>query len=270
MLGRVGFGGLVLLLLQVPAAVSAQNTETGREKPVPFSTPPSEDDLGAVAADAAAAADVQRERVTGDETFQGGFTCLAPAGDGDAGPIICESRINPVMPRFYFSLAWYLDRDTGDRVVDSISVRRQGEAGPFQVIEGAGSRAMSMIENNGFEMIDVNFDGYLDLRLIAEATAGPNVLYRNWLWSEGSRRFVGAPALDEIVSPEFDPETQEILSRWRSSAAEGGVDVYAWEEGAPVLIHRETDKYGGPGSCTRSFFDRIGGEMQKTGDAACN
>ncbi|MCF8469536.1 MAG: hypothetical protein K9G30_01990 [Parvibaculum sp.] len=227
-------------------------------------------DIGAIARDAAAAADMDRGKVTGDETFQGGFTCLAPANAGDTGPILCESGINPVLPIFYFTLAWHLDGANGERVIDAIAVRRKGETQPFQTIEAVGSRTVPDIENNGFELIDMNFDGYLDLRLIGETSAGPNVAYANWLWSDGDRRFVRAPALDGIVSPEFDPETQEILSRWRSSAAEGGVDIYTWEEGGPVLIHREVDRYDGASRCSRSFFDRIGGALQKTGEGACS
>lgn len=221
-----------------------------------------------VAAEAAASAAATRENVRGDETFQGAYTCLPPAGEADTAPIVCEGRINPLLPHFYFSLSWHLD-EFGDRAVDRIEIRRKGEVEPFQIIEQAGSHAAAMIPNNGFELIDVNFDGYHDLRLIAEGAAGPNVLYRNWLWSEDDGRFVPNAALDEIVSPEFDPDTQEIVSHWRSSAAEGGVDIHAWEEGVPVLIHRETDEYAGPSSCTRTFYDRIDGELQQTGTGAC-
>src|SRR5690606_41653435 len=98
--------------------------------------------------------------------------------------------------------------------------------------------------------------------------AGPNALYRNWLWSSRDMRFINHAKLDEIVSPEFDPDTQEITSRWRASAAEGGVDIYVWESGDPVLIHRETDRYDGAG-CTRFFYDRIGGRLEPTGEGPC-
>lgn len=254
------------LLLSLPAPALAQAAAGAGATPPPREA----SDIGAIAREAAAAADMDRNEVTGDETFQGGFACLAPARAEDTGPILCESRINPVLPIFYFTLAWHLDGANGARVIDSIAVRRKGEARPFQTIEAIGSQTAPDIENNGFELIDMNFDGYLDLRLIGETSAGPNVSYANWLWSDGDMRFVRNPALDGIVSPEFDPETQEIMSRWRSSAAEGGVDIYTWEEGAPVLIHREVDRYDEASRCRRGFFDRIGGALQKTGDGTCN
>lgn len=207
--------------------------------------------------------------VAGDVTFQGDFTCRKPAPGAQAGPIVCLSRINPVLPPFLFSLRWYLDPENGERVVTGISIRHEGRAEPFQVIAGLDARAAVEVDNSGFELIDMDFDGYLDMRLIADGTAGPNMLYRNWLWSVEDERFIESSMLDEIVSPEFDPETREILSRWRSSAAEGGVDVYAWDDGVPVMIHREVDRFDGPSRCTRIFFDRIDDEMRETGSGSC-
>lgn len=205
--------------------------------------------------------------VDGDETFLPGFTCLAPAAGTD-GPIICEALISQVMPPFYFELFWQMDEAAGERAIARIAIRQQGTAEPFQVIGNVDSQTFPDIENNGFEVIDLNFDGYLDFRLLAQTTAGPNVLYRNWLWSPRDQRFDGNQALDEIVSPEFDPDTQEITSRWRSSATEGGVDIHMWEAGAPVVIHRETDRYGERG-CTRTFYDRIDGKLEQTGEGRC-
>lgn len=261
MVGRVRSCGLFFLLLALPVLAHAQEPGGADAR--------LGDDLAGAASDAAASADRHRDRVMGDETFQGGFTCLAPAGSADTGPIVCESQINPVLPSFYFTLAWHLDRESGDRVIEGISIRHKGKAEPFQVISDIAARAPAGIGNAGFEMVDVDFDGYLDMRLLAETSAGPNTLYRNWLWSQEASRFVDNPALDEIVSPEFDPETQEILSRWRSNATEGGVDVYTWDDGTPVMIHRETDSYDGPSRCTRTFYDRIDGEMHKTGEGSC-
>lgn len=206
--------------------------------------------------------------VDGDETFLPGFACLAPAA-GATGPITCEALVSQVMPPFHFELFWEMDEAAGERAITRIAIRQQGADEPFQVIENVGSRTYPDIDSNGFEVIDLNFDGYLDFRLLAQTTAGPNALYRNWLWSPRDQRFEPNEALDEIVSPEFDPDTQEITSRWRSSAVEGGVDIHMWEAGVPVVIHRETDRYGERG-CTRIFYDRIDGKIEQTGEGRCD
>lgn len=205
--------------------------------------------------------------VEGDETFLAGYSCVAPPA-GSSAPILCEAPISQILPPFYFEITWQMAEERGERAITRIAIRRQGEAEHFQVISDVESTVNTAIDNNGFEVLDLNFDGYLDFRLLAQTTAGPNVLYRNWLWSSRDMRFVAHAKLDEITSPEFDPDTQEITSRWRASAAEGGVDIYTWEGGEPVLIHRETDRYEGTG-CTRFFYDRIGGRLEPTGEGPC-
>jgi len=206
----------------------------------------------------------------GDETFEGGYSCLAPSGPKDLGPIVCQSVINPALPSFDISLYWHGGEEGGSRVLDRIDIRAKGEAAPFQTLSPVESNVPVSIPRNGFEVIDLNFDGFLDLRVIRFLPAGPNTPYQNWLWSPEAQKFVASPALDEITSPQFDADAQEITSDWRSSASEHGSDIYAYEGDAPVLIHRETDKIGPGGVCTRTFYDRIEDELRKTGDGPCD
>ncbi|HEY4343974.1 MAG TPA: hypothetical protein VGN05_06505 [Parvibaculum sp.] len=205
----------------------------------------------------------------GDETFEGGFSCLKPSTKTDTAPIVCQSEINPSLPSFDFSLIWHSDKATGTRVLDRIEIRRKGEPQPFQVLDKVESNLPPDIANSGFELLDLNFDGYLDLRVMRLVPAGPNTPYQNWLWSKDEGKFVENPGLDEITSPQFDAESQEIVSHWRSSAAEHGADVYSYDGATPVLIHRETDKMAEGGACLRTFYDRIEDELRKTGSGPC-
>lgn len=205
----------------------------------------------------------------GDETFEGGFVCLKPSGKSDTAPILCQSEINPSLPSFDFSLIWHDDEAQSTRVLDRIEIRRKGETQPFQVLAHVESSLSPDIPNNGFELLDLNFDGYLDLRVIRFTPAGPNTPYQNWLWSKEDGKFVENPGLDEITSPQFDAESQEIVSHWRGSAAEHGTDVYSYDGTTPVLIHRETDKFSDGGACLRTFYDRIEDELRKTGTGPC-
>lgn len=205
----------------------------------------------------------------GDETFAGTFSCLKPSSEADTGPIICQSQINPGLPALDLSLIWHMDEATGERILDRIEIRRTGEIETFQAISGIDSRLAAEIENGGLDMLDLNFDGFLDMRVMRFTPAGPNTPYQNWLWSKEDGKFVASPQLDEITSPEFDAEAQEIVSHWRSSAAEYGTDVYSYEGLTPMLVHRETDKLGAGGACKRDFYDRIDGVLKKTGTGIC-
>lgn len=200
----------------------------------------------------------------GDETFEGGFVCAATPS-----PTHCQSVINPSLPSFDLALVWHVEEGSGLHVLDRIDIRRKGEAEPFQSVSGIESSLPESFAHNGFEMLDLNFDGYLDMRVVQFLPAGPNIPYQNWLWSERDEQFVAIPALDAITSPQFDADAQEITSQWRSSAAEYGSDIYVYESATPVLIHRETDTMAEGGVCARVFYDRIDGELRKTGTGAC-
>ena len=219
-----------------------------------------------------AVAQAETTGLIGDETFQAMFSCV-PAKSADGAPLAaavhCQSDINPSLPRFDFQLVGHLDSATGIHVLDRIEILRSGEATPFQTISPVNSSVPDSVANYGFEAIDANFDGYLDLRVISFLPAGPNIPYENWLWSPDKGKFVASPALDKITSPQFDADAQEITSHWRSSAAEQGTDVYAYDGATPVLIHRETDTYGADGSCTRVYYDQIDDELRKNGTGPC-
>jgi hypothetical protein len=206
----------------------------------------------------------------GDETFEGGFACLASSGDRDTGPTVCQSVINPALPSFDFSLVWHVEEGTGLHVLDRIDIRRKGETQPFQSVSPIESSLPKSVANNGFEMIDLNFDGFLDMRVVRFLPAGPNMPYQNWLWSPDDGKFIANSALDDITSPQFDADAQEITSQWRSSASEHGSDIYVYEGMTPVLIHREADTLTPNGACTRTFYDRIDDELRKTGTGACD
>ena len=210
--------------------------------------------------------------MVGDETFQAMFSCLpAKSADGKDLPASfdCQSNINPALPQFEFRLVGHIDNASGVHVLDRIEVTREGETKPFQTISPVNSSLPNSVANYGFEVTDLNFDGYLDLRVISFLPAGPNTPYENWLWSVSKGKFVANPALDKITSPQFDADAQEITSHWRSSAAEQGTDVYAYDGDALVLVHRETDTYKASGSCTRVYYDQIDDELRKTGTGPC-
>ena len=216
-----------------------------------------------------ACAHAQTGSLVGDETFEGGFSCVRLDALLPNVVVQCQSNINPALPSFNFRLVGHRDDASGLDILHHIEMTRGGEATPFQTISPVNSSVPASVANYGFEAIDLNFDGYLDMRVISSPPVGANIPYKNWLWSTPKRKFVANPALDKITSPQFDANEQEITSQWRSNAAEHGTDVYAYDGDVPVLIHRETQTYGADGSCTRVYYDQIDDELRKNGKGPC-
>jgi hypothetical protein len=172
-------------------------------------------------------------------------------------------RIHPALPEFTFTLVG--DRPAGSSEtlhVKTIEIRRGAATEPFQVIEGLDTATPLATDTPGLAVLDMNFDGYGDIRLVEFQPAGPNVPYLNWLFDPTSGRFVENRALNAITSPQFDPATREIRSDWRDGATRYGTDVYVFREGGPVLVRKEVKDYKGPGIYTLQVSRLVDGVWQ--------
>ena len=119
-----------------------------------------------------------------------------------------------------------------------------------QRIEGLHTRTVSTSELNGLELVDLNFDGYADLRMMEAPSAGPNTSYMNWLFDPVSERFVPIPALDQLPGLKVVASARELRSEWRDGPSMYGTDVYVFRDGKLVPIRRERRTYSRPGAFT--------------------
>lgn len=205
---------------------------------------------------------------SGMEDSPVGYSCDPGAGP-QISPLICTGAVDPSSPILQFSLDWHRDEGTEERVIDAITVTDRMTARPIQTLKPVDSHAPMSVVANGFEFIDMNFDGYADLRLVKTMTAGANVFYSNWLWTPEKRIFVKDDALDALSSPGFDSETQEVSAHNRKSASDYQTDFYAYDGPVLVLTHRESDHHDSGSQCKRTYFDRIGDDWKETGAGLC-
>lgn len=174
-----------------------------------------------------------------------------------------QASIHPDLPGFSFTLVGQpVDQAAEIILVTKIEIRRSGELEPVQVIEDLETETPVTEHSGGFEVVDMNFDGYGDIRIVEFQPPGPNVPYLNWLFDPTSERFVGSPELNKISSPRFDAETRRIRSEWRDGAARYGTDIYEVIEGRPVLTRKELREYSEPGVYERTVSQRLDGHWQ--------
>lgn len=190
-----------------------------------------------------------------------------PKTEASERRIDIEGHVRADLPLFTFTLV----ADPGTQTliaVRRIEVRRAGADGPMQRIEGLSTATPWSPESPGFEVIDMNFDGYADIRLVEARAAGPNLAYLNWLYDPAGARFVASPALDAITSPRFDAAAREIRSTWRDGASRQGSDVYAIRDGQPLPLTREVKDYSGPGEYTLHLSRWVDGAWQEVATRA--
>lgn len=84
----------------------------------------------------------------------------------------------------------------------------------------------------GSELIDANFDGYMDFRYLRSWGTGGD-FYHHWVWDEAAGQFVAMPELSEYGYVGFNTETQTV--RGNMTAGVWHEDhIYRWECGELV------------------------------------
>lgn len=185
----------------------------------------------------------------------------APASAGHS--VTVKGRIHGSLPEMAFTLVSDTPLDSaGTLRVRTIEVRRSDASEPIQRIEPLATQTPWSAEAPGLELLDMNFDGYADMRLIESRPAGPNLPYLNWLYDPTSGRFVESRALDEITAPRFDARRRELQSDWRDNAARYGTDTFTFRDGELVPLRRESRSYKTPGVYTLQISRWVDGAWQ--------
>ncbi|MEO6662506.1 MAG: hypothetical protein ABIN96_04885 [Rubrivivax sp.] len=164
-----------------------------------------------------------------------------------------RARVQPQGPEFVFRIeADAAAADAGVLRVHAITIERADGTGDVQRIDGLDTDTPVAPNLPALEFVDMNFDGFADLRIIESRPAGPTLPYRNWLFDPASGRFVASPALDALSAPRFDGAREEVVADWRDGAARYGTDTHAWRDGSLLPLRRKLRTYQRPGVYTET------------------
>jgi len=198
-----------------------------------------------------AAQDGGRDSRSSASTGATGTTATPAAPASPLTRTTVSARIHPSLEPFAFTLlAEGPAEPAGVLHVKAIEVRRGAETAPVQTIDGLDTETPVPAAAPVLEVLDMNFDGYQDIRLVELRPAGPNVPYLNWLFDAASGRFQASAALDALASPTFDAATREVRSEWRDGPTRYGTDSYTFRDGALVALSRQLKTYSAPGRYT--------------------
>jgi len=121
---------------------------------------------------------------------------------------------------------------TADMQADLANLRAltivQAHAKP-QTLSLSGQIGLDDVEHAA-ELIDVNFDGYPDIKLMTSTSAGPNAGYTYWLYDLKSGQFQASDIGDKLSGFDImpDPKTRTIAANGRASCCEWETVTYKW------------------------------------------
>ncbi|MDQ0195255.1 XAC2610-related protein [Paenibacillus wynnii] len=149
-----------------------------------------------------------------------------------------RQRIHADMPEFTYEIFGYRDEILNH--ASKIVIFRNDSNEILQQINFEETETPDD-ESFGFVIEDMNFDGYLDIRIQIDTPAAPNISYYCWIWDRSTSRFIENLDLESITSPEFDSKNKIITSFGRASAAEHFTETYKYMAGIPTLMKKITE-----------------------------
>lgn len=88
----------------------------------------------------------------------------------------------------------------------------------------------------GVQLMDFDFDGHKDIRVMRAAKDLTNPEHRYWLWSDAQHTFVSSAVLDSIHQPMFDAERRLVSSQWYDGALHRGGSNFRFENGRLTMV----------------------------------
>lgn len=175
--------------------------------------------------------------------------CMDVATVEMGDPIVCTTLLTEDGEPLFARLTWDILADTDELHVTRIETAAMADDPAIATFSDLDLRAPLSFQANGFEFLDMNFDGYADFRLIEFLPAGPNAVYFNAVYDPETGRHTTAPGLNALSAPVFDAGDKAVTSVWRGSAATHGEDVFQWVDGTLLLVSRTETTYEDGDKC---------------------
>ena len=123
--------------------------------------------------------------------------------------------------------------------VDGITVSEKGAKEPFQRLAIENMTCPCPMTDGQFpavELMDFDFNGSKDLRIMTAAADLTNAEHRYWLWDAATNQFTSSRMLDSIQEPMFDHDRQMVSSQWYAGPGHRGGSTYKYQNGALTMV----------------------------------
>ncbi len=170
-------------------------------------------------------------------------------------PDLCSSQdtfefvINSKMPAMEFRLIW--TDDPQYKVVRKIEVRRKGDSELLQVLDARMDERPVETQSDFFNVEDINFDGYKDIKLQIMWGATGNRIFDFYLFNPKTGKFIFSPSFSALLNPIPNPKRKELEVFWTGGMAG---NIYSRQTfkvigNQPVLSREEVKNWNKEESC---------------------
>jgi len=163
--------------------------------------------------------------------------------DSDYSVSTFYGKLNDNMPEFKFDIRAYFNKEMNGHSVQTITVTDTSTGKAVQTISIPeltifGQTDISVYDKDtmGFQLEDMNFDGYKDIRLFDTQNGNYRQEWIYLIWNSEKNIFVDDKRLNDISMANFDQENKLIYGMERGSAVDHYYSTSKYIDGTPTLI----------------------------------
>lgn len=130
-----------------------------------------------------------------------------------------------------------IEGEDNTKLVSKIEVSKVNSSASFQTLEGFEAKVQ---KNEEVIVEDLNFDGFMDIRLMQYLPTDESIAYFYWIYDDTNKRFVRSETLEKSVfSPVLDTDEEFIISQWRKNDGSWGSDFYEFTEALNIKLVKQ-------------------------------
>jgi len=151
-----------------------------------------------------------------------------------------DVKVGSQTPEFTIRLRVSADSTDYERIlVYDIRVARAGDSTIMQIVRDTSRTEMA----TGLELVDINFDGFLDLQIVSNLDGAANCSYHFWTFDSASGRFLFNTEFSETLGGEMvvSPSNKQISLGYRVGMG-GGSYTYQVIGGHLKLIEQTSEE----------------------------
>jgi len=156
--------------------------------------------------------------------------------------VSATKRIHNSMPKYTFTLD-VKDPNDGPFYPSHIEIINSVNGKRIQVLNAEGhfdndGHGLSFLNADPFQFVDLNNDGYLDMRILTKMGATGNDWYATYIYIPELKKYKYHEALSRLSGVKLDPKSKQIITYWRTGWCSEFIEYFKMGKNRRLVLHK--------------------------------
>lgn len=166
----------------------------------------------------------------------------SPANQDALSYVSAIKRIHSSLPKYTFTLV-VKDPNGGPFYPSHIEITNSSDGKTIQILNAKGhfdndGEGLSSLNIDPFQFVDLNNDGYLDLRILTEIGTTGNDWFATYIYMPGLKKYRYHEALSMLSGVKLDPKSKQIITYWRMGWCSEFIEYFKMDKNGRLVLHK--------------------------------